>query len=928
MKTKKGFLVVVFGYIAFTLFSLISATTGFAARPGINLESWGITTWTTNSASPHTSLEGWISIVDYDGIANDGSSHTVTVTYPDTSVHTLEYIRKKSSTAAYYELFDSSIPQPINPTVYNGTYTFRVVDSNSDWSEVTDILIVNPIDPPVETTFQPNFSTPETLAAYFDDVYINGILWDDFNGGINTSQWTWIPQGVTGVNNEARFEKTYATPSGTLTLFMDNEPAPVELKATVRAETITGDKSRAYIAGNFWNDGNVDFTCHLLLKENTATYFITRTLFIDNHCLSEYLICPTSLGTFEPDNKYELSIEREGTTITFHVLGLDDGVDFTAGYTISGTLNQVTDPNVQIGIGRNFFLDDTTPVLSWAAVSGAAFYRIRFYSSNQYHQSTTVFTGYSTDTSYAMPPGVLKPNGIYTYRIEACRDHQWVDGDNRSASNPGLEVLFAGPDEAQDPFVDLWSSGVQTWSMDIFGGTTFTNFYIKVHDAQGVPDNIQSVTALFPDHTTQTSLYLDYNESSTCGIYRAQHFGTVQPGEYTFTVVDKDGNPYEISEDLTSDPISPPLEASLTPPNNSLINSTEVHIDWDTVADAALYDVIIYNQNLYQIYDFLTTASEYTIPPGLLAENTLYRYRVFAKREFFEENSDNGSATPWSPYFATSFLTTQASGSESPGIDVSAFGAAVMLAPDSESSGPLYILELWANVVDSDGVPGNIEKVEVTFPDNTSKRLLTYLDAVPFGSNYRYSDYFLDSASIQEGTYIFRVVDFEGHEATVSDTLTGVAANSLPWVTNVSPVNDAVVADTTPVIFWDGVSGAAYYKVRIMDSWANSSIFWSNPITDFQFKVPAGILDPHTVYCYKVYAFREAIDSEVDYYSSSSFWNPNSIHFTTGQAPGELQALAGNFGRTDCTGACFGNSDGDNDVDGADLANYIAEMDN
>jgi hypothetical protein len=187
MKTKKRYMTFALSWVAFISFLLIAVEVGFAAQPGIDSDGWGITTWTHDSSDPRTVLESWVRIVDYDGIANDGSSHMVIVTYPDMSVHTLGFISKTNNNMASYELFDSSIPQSINPAVYSGTYTYRVVDSNGDFSEFSDDLTINPINPPVETTFLPNFSTVETLTAHFDDVYVNGLLWDDFDPCFDSS---------------------------------------------------------------------------------------------------------------------------------------------------------------------------------------------------------------------------------------------------------------------------------------------------------------------------------------------------------------------------------------------------------------------------------------------------------------------------------------------------------------------------------------------------------------------------------------------------------------------------------------------------------------------------------------------------------------------------------------------------------------------
>jgi hypothetical protein len=827
-------------------------------------------------------------------------------------------------------LYDGSVPQPIDPEVYNGAYTIRVEDLDGNWSEVTDELDVNPIIPPVETTFQPSFSTQETLVAYFDDVYVNGALWDDFESDVDPGKWIFLPDGVTRDGGELRFERIYATPKEPLFCHMNNEPTPFyEVKATVRPNSIHGEKSMAGITANFWKDALGDVTCILAIQEDGAICAVLRDYLVDGHLVHERLV-PSTLLTVHvtQDQSYQLSMQWNGTQVMFKVYDVGNSQEYTHTYAPPGEIEPANDPKVRIGLMRPFYLDTTTPDLSWDPVDGAAFYRVRFYHSGAY-VTHSFFRDYTSQPSYTMPPGVLKPYGLYYYRIEAYREHQGMDVDNASRSEPTLQMVVAGPEEAQSPFISLADNGVQTWSNDAFGGLTFTNFHIEVHDAQGVPGTIQSVRVRLPDGTTETSLYLGYNDTPTCGIYRGQYFGSIQSGDYTFTVVDNDGNTYSTTETLTVDPLSPPVAGSFFPADNSLINGTEVTIDWDDVAGASLYQVLIYNKYLWQIYDFQTADSECTIPPGLLAENSLYRYQILARREYLENNSDNVSIAPFSYFFGTSFLTTPLPGDNEPSIDVRAFGAAVLTVPNPDTGVPTYTLELWANITDADGVPENIKKVEVTLPGNGETRLLTYLNAVPFGSNYYHIEYITDPASIPEGLYTFKVVDFEDNEATVTDTLSNPVANILPWATNLSPADDEWLVDTTPVISWDAVPGATYYKLRIMNSFGTSNIYFSGPITATQFRVPSGILGPYTTYSYRVYAVRDAIDDQADFYSSTSAWNTTGIHFTTGEGPtDEFQAGVANFGRTDCTSACFGNSDGDNDVDGADLANYIAEMNN
>jgi len=56
----------------------------FSAEPGIDIANeWNVYTWTYNAASPTTELDHSVWVVDYDGIADGGDSHSVTVTYPN-----------------------------------------------------------------------------------------------------------------------------------------------------------------------------------------------------------------------------------------------------------------------------------------------------------------------------------------------------------------------------------------------------------------------------------------------------------------------------------------------------------------------------------------------------------------------------------------------------------------------------------------------------------------------------------------------------------------------------------------------------------------------------------------------------------------------------------------------------------------------------
>ena len=357
---------------------------------------------------------------------------------------------------------------------------------------------------------------------------------------------------------------------------------------------------------------------------------------------------------------------------------------------------------------------------------------------------------------------------------------------------------------------ELTWSLTSTWTNPSLYGTA-TYFHLKIHDAQGVPGNIDYVKAHFPDGTTEISLYPDYNETPTCAVYRGAYFGTVQPGDYEITVMDKDGNSDTKTETLTSSPINPPAETSLLHANNAVIGSTGVSFDWDDVSGKAFYQVDLYDKDFNNLYYIKTTSPSYTFPPGVLKENSLYRYRIITMRDFFEDNLDNGASAPSGMTIkANTFFTTAKTGTDAaPTLDISNYGVAVWQGPHPVTGLPYYYLEFFAMVTDSDGVPENIKSVEVAYPDGVTKLLLKYNDIPDWGSNYYNNEIYTDASSIQSGVYTFKVKDFEDHEVTVTDTLTNVATNVLPWPTNVAPADGAKLPGTTPTITWDPVSGAS-----------------------------------------------------------------------------------------------------------------------
>jgi len=254
-----------------------------------------------------------------------------------------------------------------------------------------------------------------------------------------------------------------------------------------------------------------------------------------------------------------------------------------------------------------------------------------------------------------VPPGILKPDAYYRFRVEARDSVIPLNLDNVSktpASNNDNYIFYTDSVQAEAPYIELDNHGVHTWSGDQEG--LKLSFWIKVHDAQGVPGDIQSVKVKHPGGTEEDLTLYESNQysptSATSGIYILDSALPPVDGTFEFTVLDQAGNSHTVSEDLTANAVAPPQSLQITN-----IDGTAVSFDWGTVTGAVLYTLYIFDNDLDLIYSFHTPVSEYQLAEGFLKSNQTYRWRVQARRELFGNNVDNVSGTPANYEDAISF---------------------------------------------------------------------------------------------------------------------------------------------------------------------------------------------------------------------------------------------------------------------------------
>ena len=713
-------------------------------KPFIFPDDWTTSTYSRESGNATIC---WIRINDHDGVASDGSSHQVEVTLPGGGgTHAMVHDRTDGPNVVAYSYWSDAPPQ-------SGTYTFRVTDPDGNVGTLVENFNYGPLPLPDESFITPNVRN-ERITATFDNIYVrkDGALelYEDFNSyssidNIDRDKWDWQDNASIQRDNGNGWlvldiSNSVGRANGTLTFADPQSINQIQADVTVTDINEIEGKPRARIRGSWCNNGIGDIGASLSLN-GSRVYWSADEEFINEQRTWQWTDGQsgdllTGLGV---GDSVTLSISWDGTALTFSATGPSGSNSYT--YTPTDNFGPPIYPDKQIQT-RIDLPTHTTPSFSWNPVTGAERYRFRIYN---FDNSQTIWSGYPGGTSVTVPPGILNPNALYRFRLEAWDahspmsvNHALLNVDNVSitpASNDDNYIFYTGSHVEEDdhPFIELTSNGVNTWNSEL-GGPSL-EFWIRVHDAQGVPDNIDSVKVIHPGGAEEFLEYSGDNPYSPATPTSANYSLTSSqpPADdqiYTFIVADNDGNLFQTTEKLSVKAIGFPDTTSLSPPDDSLISGTGVFFNWEDVQEVGFYSVNIFDYDFNRIYTFHTTASQLLLSSGFLKEDTLYRYRIFTRREFWDQNVDNMSGSPENFSDAITFTTSSPSVEDTDGDGM----------PDAweEFYGLNPAVDDADGDLDDDGLSNIMEYKSGTYPDNQDTDGDTYKDgndAFPLDSN-------------------------------------------------------------------------------------------------------------------------------------------------------------------------------------------------
>ena len=287
---------------------------------------------------------------------------------------------------------------------------------------------------------------------------------------------------------------------------------------------------------------------------------------------------------------------------------------------------------------------------------------------------------------------------------------------------------------------------------------------------------------------------------------------------------------------------------------------------WEAVKGASRYLLNIYNTGGDKVWEGYTGFEEntYRVPPGVLKPYSRYAYQLEAieSRSGFEiDHETSAPSEDNSIEFSVETIDSK------PYIELDSAGVQTW---NNAAGDPYLVFRILVH--DPQGVPANIETVDVEFPDGSIKTLeLISNPTSTTGVYYRFGDPLPeiedDENDNEEPVYKFIVTDKDGNSFEVSEKLS-VAPIDFPTNGTMMPAPYTVLAGTAAEFDWEDIPGAALYQLEIYNS-EGKRIYQLNT-TESSYSLAAGFLNAGENYEWKVNVLREFPDQNIDNGSSSA----------------------------------------------------------
>ena len=239
-------------------------------------------------------------------------------------------------------------------------------------------------------------------------------------------------------------------------------------------------------------------------------------------------------------------------------------------------------------------------------------------------------------------------------------------------------------------------------------------------------------------------------------------------------------------------------------------------------------------------------------------------------------------------------------GSHQPVIGLDKYGIALVHVNKYDYSGTIYELQSWVKVYDEDGVPENIARVVVQYPNGEDRVLRFDSNNSSTEGYYYFKDYFevsdFEPAIYSGKKFKFRVDDHDGNTDQIEEQLT---VNTLAVPVNLTPSSGETVS-SRPIISCDPVDGAVKYRVRIYTDWGKL-IHRSDYLDVPYYRPPANLLESDKLYTYRIYAYREDLfKQEIDNVSVNQYTYGMMPYFIVDSTLDGLNININQIDKTNC----------------------------